>query len=123
MQASLTNDVTTDLSHIFTFVIARNTAMTCKGKAADMKAIGHEALSCPFAISDAELFVVVAGAMVPSERGAPGAVGFLDGSKASPRPPFARFRVTAADVERSAAERRQGTPRSRVQWDRPVRLL
>jgi adenylate cyclase len=38
----ITDDLTTDLSHVFTFVIARNTAMTYKGKAVDMKAIGRE---------------------------------------------------------------------------------
>jgi class 3 adenylate cyclase/TolB-like protein/Tfp pilus assembly protein PilF len=38
----ITDDLTTDLSHVFDFVIARNTAMTYKGKAVDMKAIGRE---------------------------------------------------------------------------------
>jgi adenylate cyclase len=38
----ITDDLTTDLSHVFDFVIARNTAMTYKGKAVDIKAIGRE---------------------------------------------------------------------------------
>ena len=39
----LTNDLTTDLSHIRgSFVIARNTAFTYKGKAVDAKEIGRE---------------------------------------------------------------------------------
>ena len=38
----ITDDLTTDLSHVFTFVIARNTAMTYKGKAVDIKEVGRE---------------------------------------------------------------------------------
>src|SRR6202011_6206390 len=40
-------------------------------------------------------FVLAAGAKLPSGRGAPGAPGFWDGSKASPRP-FAREDAIAA---------------------------
>ena len=40
---SVTDDLTTDLSRIpGSFVIARNTAFTYKGKAVDIKQIGHE---------------------------------------------------------------------------------
>ncbi len=40
---AITDDVTTDLSHLpDSFVIARNTAFTYKGKAVDVKAIGRE---------------------------------------------------------------------------------
>ena len=42
---------------------------------------------------------------------------------ASPRPSFARFRATAANVDRSATGAGARAPRSRVQWDRGVRLL
>jgi class 3 adenylate cyclase/TolB-like protein/Tfp pilus assembly protein PilF len=39
----ITDDLTTDLSHLFdSFVIARNTAMTYKGKPVDVKQIGRE---------------------------------------------------------------------------------
>src|SRR5262249_50072350 len=39
----ITDDLTTSLSHLFdSFVIARNTAMTYKGKAVDVKEIGRE---------------------------------------------------------------------------------
>lgn len=39
----LTEDLTTDLSHLAgSFVIARNTAFTYKGKAVDVKQVGHE---------------------------------------------------------------------------------
>ena len=39
----ITDDLTTDLSHLFdSFVIAHNTAMTYKGKAVDVKQIGRE---------------------------------------------------------------------------------
>jgi hypothetical protein len=40
---AITDDLTTDLSHLSgSFVIARNTAFTYKGKPVDMKAIGRE---------------------------------------------------------------------------------
>ena len=40
---SITDDLTTDLSHLAnSFVIARNTAYTYKGKPVDMKAVGRE---------------------------------------------------------------------------------
>ena len=38
----ITEDLTTDLSHVFDFVIARNTAFTYKGKPVDAKQIGRE---------------------------------------------------------------------------------
>ena len=38
----ITEDLTTDLSHLFDFVIARNTAFTYKGKPVDAKQIGRE---------------------------------------------------------------------------------
>jgi adenylate cyclase len=38
----ITEDLTTDLSHLFDFVIARNTAFTYKGKPIDAKQIGRE---------------------------------------------------------------------------------
>ena len=38
----ITEDLTTDLSHVFDFVIARNTAFTYKGKPIDAKQIGRE---------------------------------------------------------------------------------
>ena len=38
----ITEDLTTDLSHVFDFVIARGTAFTYKGKAIDAKQIGRE---------------------------------------------------------------------------------
>src|SRR5580693_3349562 len=38
----ITDDLTTDLSHVFDFVIARNTAFTYKGKPVDAKQIGRE---------------------------------------------------------------------------------
>jgi adenylate cyclase len=38
----ITADLTTDLSHVFDFVIARNTAFTYKGKPIDAKQIGRE---------------------------------------------------------------------------------
>ena len=38
----ITEDLTTDLSHVFDFVIARNTAFTYKGKSVDAKQIGRE---------------------------------------------------------------------------------
>src|SRR5277367_6810929 len=38
----ITEDLTTDLSHVFDYVIARNTAFTYKGKPVDAKQIGRE---------------------------------------------------------------------------------
>ena len=39
---AITEDLTTDLSHVFDFVIARGTAFTYKGKAIDAKQIGRD---------------------------------------------------------------------------------
>ena len=39
---AITEDLTTDLSHVFDFVIARGTAFTYKGKAIDAKQIGKD---------------------------------------------------------------------------------
>jgi hypothetical protein len=55
---------------------------------------------CPDAFSPAAF--LAAGAWLPSGRGAPGAVGFWDGSKASRRPPRACFRATAVFNTESA---------------------
>ncbi len=72
----------------------------------------------PAAPCAAMSFAIAGAAMAPSGRGAPGAAGFWDGSKASPRPPCADFRMTGATDRELLAE---GSAASRAAISSPMR--
>ena len=125
----ITDDLTTDLSHLAdSFVIARNTAFTYKGKAVDAKAIGRE-LGVRYALEGSVRRVGetidVNAQLISTETGAHVWADRFEGERAKPRPvaggrrraprQFARRRArqgrSLARDARTAGQSRRGRPR------------